>query len=471
MLIKTLLTTTLLLFCSFVSAQQMNINIEDLIKHNLPNADIGVMVRDAESGEILYQHNGYQSFSPASNIKLFTAAAALYKLGPGYRYETLVAYDKHLLNHHKLNSNIYLKFSGDPSLRIQDLQELIHLLNKTGMQSIDGNIVIDSTRFTGPNHPAGISYDDLIWGYAAPVSGIILNENEFAYLLKSPKKLGALIDIAPLEDSHWLHIESDVHLVALQTANEHCAFHGEQLPGNNVHLEGCWPLLNKPKTVKFSVPYPFLMAKQVIAETLLKDHIRLTGKIIPGSYPRNLQPIRIHHSKPLLILVKHLLLQSDNLFADSILKTLGAEVLNEGNFTQGVFVLKSILSEHTNLDVSKLKIADGSGTRYNLASPYQVTQLLFSTYHDKKLSKVFRDSLPKAGKTGTLKNRLQAFNTENSVHAKTGTMHDTSALAGYLTTYSGTKVIFSIINNHVIGKVAPAKQLENMIVDAVIQSV
>ena len=91
------------------------------MNHTLPNSNIGIVIANAKTGKIIYQKNAYQPFTPASNTKLFTAAAALYLLGPNYTYNTTLK---------TANSNYYLTFSGDPSFTAKDLQAFFEKLKK-----------------------------------------------------------------------------------------------------------------------------------------------------------------------------------------------------------------------------------------------------------------------------------------------------------------------------------------------------
>src|SRR5690606_677086 len=94
----------------------------------------------------------------------------------------------------------------------------------------------------------------------------------------------------------------------------------------------------------------------------------------------------------------------------------------------------------TGIDFSKMKMHDGSGlSHYNCLTPDHLSRLLFSMYHHTGLSKLFIESLPVSGKTGTLKRRLQAQDHQGMLLAKTGTLNGKSALAGYLKYKNGKK--------------------------------
>jgi len=112
------------LFTQVVSSQPLANKIDALIEQQLPHATVGVLVKDAQTGEIIYSRNANKLLAPASGTKLFTAAAALYQLKPNYSFLTTLA---------KKNQDFYLSFTGSPSLTIDNLNELLLNLKKNGV--------------------------------------------------------------------------------------------------------------------------------------------------------------------------------------------------------------------------------------------------------------------------------------------------------------------------------------------------
>jgi D-alanyl-D-alanine carboxypeptidase (penicillin-binding protein 4) len=153
---------------------------------------------------------------------------------------------------------------------------------------------------------------------------------------------------------------------------------------------------------------------------------------------------------------------SDNFYAEQIIKTIGAEVMGAGSWSNGIKAVKQFLCD-IGIDATQLRMVDGSGlSRYNLLSPQLVVNLLKYMY-----SETFLTSLPMAGVDGTLKNRMKGTPLEGNLKAKTGTMSGVSALSGYITTESGDVIAFSIMINNYAKSSKPIKIIEDEIAEII----
>lgn len=442
-----------------LKAQTLQQDIDNLISHSFPEAHIGVFIQDADSGKILYQHNANKLLCPASNIKMLTAAAALYQLGSEHHYKTLLS---------QVQNNIYLTFSGAPDFTAENLKQLLtHLKGRT----ITGDIVIDSSLFKAPYHPAGSNYDDQGWYYDAPSTAVILNGNAQSFEFTSATTLGQPIKIKSDIKNNALKIINNVITVSKDQEKEHCNLNIDIKSNNTLRLYGCLAQTKEPQKVQLAIPEPILYAKQVIKTALQENQIKLQGKIIEGHTPRQAKIIAATQSNNLATILTHMLEESDNLYADSVTKYLAHAITGEGTYKQGVFAIKQILTQYTHLDVEQYELMDGVGTRYNMITPKQLAIFLTGIYQDKKINPIFLNALARMGVSGTLKDRMKKTVLEEHVLAKTGSMHDISALSGYLLLPNNKTVIFSIISNDITGGIAKAKQLEDNILLAIYHQV
>ncbi len=436
-------------------ADSMASKIDIALNKELPHASVSILIKDAKNGQLIFSRNANKLLAPASNIKLFTAAAALYYWKPEHYFVTQLLQKK---------QNYYIYFGGSPSLTADNLSALLIQYCKTNnIKKINESIILDTSLFTAPYYPNGVSYDDLGWYYAAPDTAVILNENATHYELITAKALGKPAIIKPKKNSPQLTMINEVITVSKEEEKNHCTLNVEIKPNNTLRLYGCVAQAKNPKILELAIPNPELLAKQVIIKTLKDNSIQFNGQIINGKTPKDAVVLAQLHSDIVSKLINHMLKESDNLYADNLTKQLAYSLTQETTNKQAMFAVKDILSKNTQLDMNQLELADGVGTRYNLATAEQMTILLSNIYRDKKIFPIFFSALPQSGVSGTLKDRMKKTPLEKIVYAKTGSMHDISSLSGYLINPNGRPIIFSIIINGINKPLSKAKALEEQI--------
>ena len=158
---------------------------------------------------------------------------------------------------------------------------------------------------------------------------------------------------------------------------------------------------------------------------------------------------------------------SDNLYAELLLKVVGAQVEGTpGSAEKGKKVLNKLLAE-MGVDVEAIRFSDGSGvSRYGLLSPDAIISLLANMYQNFSVRNEFIASLPIAGVDGTLSRRMKGMAAEGIVHAKTGSLGGVSTLAGYTTADDGEVLAFSIMMSHFVGSTWPFRAVQDRICDA-----
>tara|TARA_Y100000588_G_C14197238_1_gene900780 strand:+ start:386 stop:1750 length:1365 start_codon:yes stop_codon:yes gene_type:complete len=432
-------------------ANTLAADLNQIIQKELPGATVGVVIKDLTNHKVLYAHNAKKLLSPASGVKIFTAAASLYQLGADYTFNTRIL---------KKNKNIYIQFSGDPSLSSTELSAMINQLKKGGIHTIQGDIIIDGSKYQLPNYAAGINYDDLGWYYVAPSSAIIINGNKETYDFISPPKLGQPVKINAIKPHTPLKLINNLVAVSFEQQRNHCSFNIAIKPNNTLRLYGCMPRYKDKRTLSLAIPEPALYAKDIVSQALKESGISLKGQIKEGKTPPNAKTLVVHPSKKMIDLVAWMLKESDNLYADSLTKMLGVSLTKQGTYKQGAYAIKKVIAQHSKIKTNELDISDGQGTRYNLISPNQMVLLLSDIYRDTNMRGLITNALPLMGVSGSLQWRMRDSSLRKRVIAKTGTMHDISSLSGYFMTKSAQPIAFSIIINGVHQSIGKAKRLE-----------
>src|SRR6266702_1909651 len=166
----------------------------------------GLLIVDAESGETLYEQNADKYFLPASNMKLFTTALALAKLGPEYRFHTTLETRGTISSEGVLSGDLALVGRGDPNLSNRKfpyelkeefdgppekiLAELVDALVAKGVKKISGDVVGDDSYFPRERYPSGWEIDDMVWEYGAAISSIVIDDNTVTLMLTPGEQAG-----------------------------------------------------------------------------------------------------------------------------------------------------------------------------------------------------------------------------------------------------------------------------------------
>ena len=176
----------------------------------------GVSVKSLSTGRGLFARNDEKLFVPASNMKLFTTAVALIRLGPDFRYTTNL-YTNGSPEKGALKGDVYFRGSGDPTIseRFQGrptevFEEWADLLKQQGIREIDGDLIGDDTLFDEKNLGQGWAWDDEFTAFSARISAISFNDNCFDALISPGKKPGDLARIAITPETSYIKIVSSV---------------------------------------------------------------------------------------------------------------------------------------------------------------------------------------------------------------------------------------------------------------------
>lgn len=451
-------------------AHSLSEKISHLLAKHAQEYNVGILIQDAKTGKVLYAMNEDKLFTPASTTKLFPATAALIDLGEDFSFSTTIFTDSKNIKESVIN-NLYFKFSGDPELTTNKFYHLIATLKDNNITVIKGNIVVDDTLFAGPEFGSGWAWESNQWFYSPPITAAMINGNSIHLRIAPSKELGSnlhakFVDVGIPSN---LKLTSTIKAVTYEDSLEKCRLLIDANQNNNYMLSGCWPLNIDPGVLKLSIKNPSNYVKDLILSALKNENVQFSGNIIFGKIPQrsSLTRIAANNSDTLSKLLKRVLNHSDNVYTESLTKTLGAKHYQVGSFKSGVLAVKGVLQHRLGVNVHSVKIEDGSGlSRYNLISPRAFNDLLSKVYHNKNYYSFLSDCMKWPQSSRFLQSRVAALNYRApvSIHAKTGTVSGVSTISGYLTTEHKRDIIFTIMINGVRGKQRVAKNLENKII-------
>ena len=445
---------------------------EVLNKPELAPAMVGIKVTSLETGRVLFEENASKLLRPASNMKLYTVAAALDRLSPDYRFVTSVYAAARPDTAGLVRGDLTVYGRGDPSIAarfnsgdyFKGINELASQIAAAGVKRVEGDLVGDETYFTGPQYGSGWDWEDLQWWYGAEVSALTVNDNALDLSVKPGSTVGSPAVITTGPPDPLLAIVNRVVTGARGSKRELTLHRG--LAADVLEIHGTIPLDGRGYTAEIGISHPGLLFVYLLRSSLAQRGVIFTGKSrtvpapvyaggpatsrVPGSIE-----IASMQSPPLSVIAAQTLKPSQNLYTELILRTLGRVVppstgLSDTSRTSedaGLEVVKTFLKE-AGVNTSGLALTDGSGlSRNDMVTAEASVQLL--TYMGRhRYSGVFREALPIAGVDGTLRNRMKGTPAENNVRAKTGSLSSASSLSGYLTTASGENLVFSIMVNN-----------------------
>jgi D-alanyl-D-alanine carboxypeptidase/D-alanyl-D-alanine-endopeptidase (penicillin-binding protein 4) len=188
---------------------------------------------------------------------------------------------------------------------------------------------------------------------------------------------------------------------------------------------------------------PARFTAQAFEKALRHRHVKISGKARAGTAPTGMTPLAHWDSPDLAAIVKAMNQPSDNYIAETLVKALGADYGTAGSTAAGTAVVRNAVARFKIAP----KISDGSGlSRFDRTSPRQVVRLL-SGMAGTEVADAFDASLAVVGRNGTLYKRMRGTAAQDNCHAKTGTLHDVSTLAGYCWTPSGRRIAFAFLMN------------------------
>lgn len=480
------LLACLLLFCITTAVAQQPKTLpelrtkisEILAKPEISSAMVGIKVVSLDNGKVLFEENAGKLLRPASNMKLYTVAAALDRLSPDYRFVTSVYAASRPDTAGVVRGDLTIYGRGDPSIAarfnngdyVKGIDDLAARIVAAGVKRVEGDLVGDETYFVGPKYGAGWNWEDLTWYYGAEVTALSANDNALDLFVKPGPAVGqpALITTGPPDP--LLTVVNKVVTSAKGQRRELVIYRG--LGENTITITGSIPLEDRGYTGGIGISHPALLFVYLLRTSLTQKGVVITGKSrttgpgqvlflsgLPIGGGVDVRPVQNEiatlQSPPFSLIAAQTLKPSQNLYTELILRTLGkvtppsakTSAIAQTSEEIGLEAVESFLKT-AGIRPEALSLDDGSGLSRNdmITAEASVQLLTFMSKH--RYAKVFYDALPIAGVDGTLRNRMRGTAAENNLRAKTGSLSSAASLGGYMTTAGGEKLAFSIMVNN-----------------------
>lgn len=426
-----------------------------------------VLVVSLAAGDTLFAHRAEASVLPASNLKLFTTAAALYTLGPDHRYSTYLT-GTGPVRAGVLEGDLYVYGTGDPTIsdRFFDSkttvwEALADSLAAAGVQRIAGDVVGDASYFEGPGFGQGWQQAYVTHTYAAVASALSFNDNVVTLRVTPGDRAGApaRIQFVPggevavrneaattTSGRSWIEVERAGY-------DAPTVLRGDVRQGGTAHWRA------------FPVSDPARFAVSVLVQVLRERGIQvdggirtveaaeaspITGQTVFAPVSEEdpvIQVLAIHRSPPLQEILTVINQRSHNLYADAVLRTVGRVATGSGSARGGEAAVLALLEE-AGAAGAAVRMDDGSGlSLLNRASARSIVELL-AFMADSPFASAYMATLPEAANDRGLR-RMQQTAAAGNLRAKTGTIDRVSALSGYVRAENGEMLAFAILANDV----------------------
>ncbi len=412
------------------------------------SAQFGISVQTQGRNPLaLYAHNTDRLLLPASNAKLLTTAAAIKALPLDFTVKTTL-YD--------LGDNQFqLVGEGDPAFKTVHLQTLARSLKNRNVKQIK-KLILDDRYYGSEWLNPRWGWDDVQADYAPPVNGLILNENAIGLTL-TPEIIGQplIVKWDEAENSKRYQIENLTKTVAIDQPE---FVNVAQPELGLVRVTGQLRVGGEPEPIGISVQQPTKYIAEEFRRSLSRFGIEIeTVEITPTN---NLNPLMSPLSKgargivaeitspPLSEWVDETNQTSNNLYAEALLRQLGRSDLQPMgtgySSDRGLVVLRQQLMK-MGISPETYQMVDGSGlARLDWVSARTLVQVLQAMAENS----TFRNSLPIAGKSGSLTGRFKDTPAQTILSAKTGFLTGAVGLSGYVKPKNFSPIVFSILLNN-----------------------
>ncbi|MDE3724895.1 D-alanyl-D-alanine carboxypeptidase/D-alanyl-D-alanine-endopeptidase [Nocardiopsis sp. N85] len=430
-------------------------------------ADSGVVVLDPVTGEELYSRDADSPFVPASNMKLFTAAAALEVLGPDHTFDTEVVIPAHR-GKPRTVQDVYLVGGGDPTLSAADIDALAADVAAAGVKVVKGDVYADDTWFDDERLVDDWWPEDEPYAYSAQISALTVAHGErydtgvTEVTVTAAAQGGApTVDLGAAEG----YMELDNRATTGAAGSGNTLVVDRPVGTNTIVVSGSVPQGAAPIAVLRTVDEPAGLAGHLFERALEEHGVTVRGGVEQGEVPDDLRTrvVADHTSPDLAEIFVPYMKFSNNGHAEMLVKSIGRETADQGTWAAGRVGVEEAVAG-LGVDTSGVVFHDGSGlSRTDRVTANAVVDLLAST-RDADWYPVWASALPVAGiedpfTGGTLRARMVGTAAQGAVTAKTGTMSGVSALSGYVAAPGGGDgLVFSIVNNNHTGPAPLAVQ-------------
>ncbi|GIL16742.1 MAG: D-alanyl-D-alanine carboxypeptidase DacC [Oligoflexia bacterium] len=416
-------------------------------KSGIKKAHLAIYIGDGEQTPyVVYELNGAKKFIPASITKLVTAATTLVHFPPGTKFKTQLMSQQNQIKGEVLKGNLYLKGGGDPSFVSESMWFLVNAFVRTGIKTIEGDIVVDDSYFDKLRIDPSRENARVDRAYDAPISAMSFNWNSVNVFVR-PADNGEDAHVFADPENEYIRLKSSVKTVGVGKGSTVIVDRDEDAKGNGdvLKVSGKIGVDSKEVVIYKNITQPDIWAGYNLKAFLKQRGIEIKGKVVSGLASGDI--LAESESKPIEQILADMNKFSNNYVAEMLAKNIAAKFSTPGNIPKAMDKMREYLAS---IGVKKedYEIYNPSGlTRDNKFTAQSLWMVLHDMKDQFQYQPEFFTSLPIAGVDGTLKKRLKETRGERWVRAKTGLLTGVVSLAGYAGRRDGTVLPFVMMYN------------------------
>ncbi|MEL6672563.1 MAG: D-alanyl-D-alanine carboxypeptidase/D-alanyl-D-alanine-endopeptidase [Bacteroidota bacterium] len=432
---------------------------------DMRSANWGLAIRDAQSGRLLFGYESERNLATASTMKAVSTATALGVLGPNFRFETRIEYVGSLSSDGVLEGDLIIRGGGDPTLGSDRFGKPYQMatifydwaqkVKQAGIKEIQGRVIGDEGTYSSQLTPGNWGWEDMGNYYGAGAGGLNVHENLYRLDLKPGARTGDRTKV----------LRTDPEIPRIQFYNELTT--GRPGSGDNAYiygapytygryLRGTIPAGVSSFSIKGSIPDPALFCADQFKEVLQACEVAVVGqantsrrlKLMGENLPEKGKLVHRHFSPTLADIVIPTNMKSINLYAEALANQV-AQAREGDNREVGEAMKKYWQSQGVN--TRGMYLRDGSGlSPNNQLSTGQLSAILCKVYQSGYYQS-FNQSLPVAGKSGSLSRMMRGTKAANNLRAKSGYISGVRSYTGYVEDGQGRTLAFTFIVNYFSG--------------------
>ena len=417
-------------------------------------------------GSVIVDIDGDNMLVPASNMKLISTGLALHHFGPEHRFETQIAYDGEITDG-TLNGNIYIIGKGDPTLASPDsiavniekvFSQWTSFVKAAGIKRVEGRIIGDGRYFDGMIEEPTWLWNDIGTYYGAGATGLMFYENMQSFSAAAGAQVGDPVKIEPsYPDTPWMEFRYNCSTGEKGTGDMLFMYTSDLAPV--AEIRGTFGVDRAKKRVDCSNKFPEYTCAHYFRNYLIKSGVKCEGGVGDFRMDTRWEPcgemtvIGTTYSPALSRIAFETNHASNNLFAETLLRSLGREMTGSACYDSCYVAAYDIMKE-LKINTSRgVDIQDGSGlSRQNYVSADFFCRFLLGMMCSPHFE-TYAASLPSPGKEGTLLYNMKSYPAamKDRILVKSGSMNGVRCYSGYIIPTEGAKeetIIFSIMVNN-----------------------